>query len=164
MARVFYQLSESLPSGGVTRMTDIGKIARFKENKIFYSCLIACILCTGYLFLRFSRPRESSVHLPARVAEVDNVISISEEVLMVLEAEMISTDPDEHTELLDLFQGLQERVGKVQFLRGRSERDPQLLDSEDYIEELEGSLMDLSSILEQLLPGWTSRMGQEGEE
>lgn len=139
-------------------------IMRVKENKIFYSFLVACILCTGYFFLGYSRSREPSFfNLPARVAEVDDLVSISGEVLMALEAEISSTDPDENAELVGLFQELQEKNEKVQFLRGRSVNDPQLLGSEEYIEELEGSLIELSSFLEQLIPGWTNRMGQEAE-
>lgn len=144
-------------------MCGISKMTWFKNNKIFYSFLIACILCTGYFFLRYSKPGDLSEDLQRRLDEAGNAVSISREVLMALEAEISSRDPLESAELRIFFQELREKNEKVEFLRGISASDPQLAGSPDFIKKLENAFMDLSSSLEQVLPGWGNRIGQEAE-
>ncbi len=136
------------------------------SRKMFYTAVFLCILVIGVIFLVSFLSLEEvrmTEDLPFPAGETDNAVAIAGEILNTVRSELVNLEHEQKEEVEALLRRLEFAKERAADLRKRSQRDPSLLNSREYLLELEGLFEKLSSILDEIIPKHDSRKGQEAE-
>ncbi len=136
------------------------------SRKMFYPALFLCILVIGVIFLVSylsleETPMKDDLPFPAR--ETDNAVAVAGEILNTVRIELVNLEHEQKEEVKALLRRLEFAKQRAESLRKKSQRDPSLLNSREYLSELEGLFEKLSSILDEIIPKHDKKKEQEAE-
>ncbi len=125
------------------------------SRKMFYTAVFLCILVIGVIFLVSFLSLEEvrmTEDLPFPARETDNAVAVAGEILNTVRCELVNLEHEQKEEVEALLRRLEFAKQRAEDLRKRSQRDPSLLNSREYLLELEGLFEKLSSILDEIIP------------
>ena len=136
------------------------------SRKMFYLAVFLCILVIGVIFLFSSLSIEEppmTAYLPFPAGETDNAVAVAGEILNTVRSELVNLEHDQKEEVEAILRRLESGKQRAEHLRKKSKRDPSLLNSREYLSELEGLFEELSSILDEIIPKHDENKEQEAE-
>ncbi len=136
------------------------------SRKMFYPAVFLCILVIGVIFLFSSLSIEKppmTEYLPFPARETDNAVAVAGEILNTVRSELVNLEHDQKEEVEALLRRLESGKQRAEDMRKKSKRDPSLLNSREYLSELEGLFEELSSILDEIIPKHDENKEQEAE-
>lgn len=124
------------------------------NKKLFYIGLTICVFFIGVILVASFSTLDQSENIediPFPVMEMDNAIAISWEILNTARGELGDLEPSERQEIVSDLDRLEKKMKKAEEFRKMSRLDPSLLESRQYLLEMETVFEELSNTLDDIL-------------